>query len=120
MKIEEAKKICNDFIEENKSRKIILHTAIETVLQALDRNSAGNIEVTDEKINELDSLILQIEEHRKHRSLSDIYLREHECNTREDIGVGEYAYGIVLVPEDWVLPYLKELSNIWEKKLEKK
>lgn len=96
-------------------------SAIETVLQALDRNeNTGDIEVTDEKINELDSLILQIEEHRKHRSLSDIYLREHECNTREDIGVGEYAYGIVLVPEDWVLPYLKELSNIWEKKLEKK
>lgn len=95
-------------------------SAIETVLQALDRNSAGDIEVTDEKINELDSLILQIEEHRKHRSLSDTYLREHGRNTREDIGVGEYAYGIVLVPEDWVLPYLKELSNIWEKKLEKK
>lgn len=95
--------------------------AIGNVLQALDRNSAGDIEVTDEKINELDSLILQIEEHRKHRSLSDTYLREHERNTREDIGIGEYAYGIVLVPEDWVLPYLKELSNIlWEKKLEKK
>lgn len=93
--------------------------AIGNVLQALDRNSAGDIEVTDEKINELDSLILQIEEHSKHRSLSDTYLREHECNTREDIGVGEYAYGIVLVPEDWVLPYLKELSNIWKNKLEK-
>lgn len=91
--------------------------AIGNVLQALDRNSAGDIEVTDEKINELDSLILQIEEHSKHRSLSDTYLREHECNTREDIGVGEYAYGIVLVPEDWVLPYLKELSNIWKNKL---
>ena len=93
--------------------------AIGNVLQALDRNSAGDIEVTDEKINELDSLILQIEEHSKHRSLSDTYLREHECNTREDIGIGEYAYGIVLVPEDWVLPYLEELSNIWKNKLEK-
>ena len=94
--------------------------AIGNVLQALDRNSAGDIEVTDEKINELDSLILQIEERSKHKSLSDTYLKEHEYNTREDIGVGEYAYGIVLVPEDWVLPYLKELSNIWKKKLEKK
>ncbi len=78
------------------------------------------IEVTDEKINELDSLILQIEEHAKARSLSEEYLKAHEYNTREDIGVGEYAYGIVLIPEYWVLPYLKELSNIWEKKLEKK
>lgn len=77
-------------------------------------------EVTDEKINELDSLILQIEEHAKARSLSEEYLREHEHNTREDIGVGEYAYGIVLVPEYWVLPYLKELSNIWENKLKEK
>lgn len=73
--------------------------------------------ITDEKLNKLDSLILQIEEHSKHRSLSDTYLKEHECNTREDIGIGEYAYGIVLVPEDWVLPYLKKLRNIWEKEL---
>ena len=35
MEIEEAIKICEDFIEENKDRKIILHTAIRTVLQAL-------------------------------------------------------------------------------------
>lgn len=129
MKIEEAKNQCKSFIrylktdlrDESNEDNFLLLEAIETVLQALDRNeNTEDIEVTDEKINELDSLILQIEEHRKHRSLSDTYLREHECNTREDIGIGEYAYGIVLVPEDWVLPYLKELSNIWEKKLEKK
>lgn len=127
MKIEKAKEVLKKHIENVKDDYIISDycencgniQAIETVLQALDRNSAGDIEVTDEKINELDSLILQIEEHSKHRSLSDTYLREHECNTREDIGIGEYAYGIVLVPEDWVLPYLKELSNIWKNKLEK-
>lgn len=75
--------------------------------------------ITDEKVNKLDNLILQIEEHSRHKSLPDTYLKEHEFNTREDIGIGEYAYGIVLVPEDWVLPYLKELSKIWEKKISK-
>lgn len=83
-------------------------------------NKLNNIEITDEKINELDSLILQIEENAKAKSLSDRYLEEHNHNTREELGIGEYVYGIVLVPEDWVLPYLKELSNIWEKELEKK
>ena len=77
-------------------------------------------QITDERLHELDSLIFQIEEHKKHESLSEEYLKAHEYNTREDIGVGEYAYGIVLIPEDFVLPYLKELSNIWEKELEKK
>ena len=76
-------------------------------------------EVLDEKINELDSLISEIEEYSRAKSLSDTYLREYGRDTREDIGIGEYAYGIVLVPEDWVLPYLKELSNIWKNKLEK-
>lgn len=76
-------------------------------------------EITDEKLCNLNSLIFQLEEYSKRKSLSDTYLKEHEYNTREDIGIGEYAYGIVLVPEDWVLPYLKELSKIWNKKLSK-
>lgn len=88
-------------------------------IKIINKIDTKDIKVTDEKINELDSLILQIEEYSKRKSLSDTYLREHECNTREDIGIGEYAYGIVLVPEDWVLPYLKELSNIWKNKLGK-
>ena len=36
MELEEAKKICQDFIDENKNRRIILHTAIETIVQALE------------------------------------------------------------------------------------
>lgn len=36
-------------------------------------------------------------------------MKEHGYLTRENIGIGEHAYGIVMVPEDWVLPYLKEL-----------
>ena len=53
-------------------------------------------------------LIEAIESKANSKSLSDGWLREHENSTREDVGIGEYAYGIVMVPEDWVLPYLKE------------
>lgn len=73
--------------------------------------------ITEEQLNNLDNLIFQIKEHSNARSLSDEYLKANEYNTREDIGIGEYAYGIVLIPEDWVLPYLEELRNIWKKKL---
>ena len=75
------------------------------------------ITLLNERLFDLDNLIFNIEAHSKARGLSDEYLKAHEYNTREDVGVGEYAYGIILVPEDWVLPYLKELSNIWEKEL---
>lgn len=54
-------------------------------------------------------LIESIESKAKSKSLSDGWLKEHGNSTREDVGIGEYAYGIVMVPEDWVLPYIKEL-----------
>lgn len=54
-------------------------------------------------------LIEAIESKANSKSLSDGWLREHGKSTREDVGIGEYAYGIVMVPEDWVLLYLKEL-----------
>lgn len=53
-------------------------------------------------------LIEAIESKANSKSFSDGWLREHGNSTREDVGIGEYAYGIVMVPEDWVLPYLKE------------
>ena len=59
----------------------------------------------------LNILIEAIEYESKNKSLSDGWLREHGHNTREDVGIGEYAYGIVMVPEDWVLPYLKQLRG---------
>lgn len=59
----------------------------------------------------LNILIDAIEYEIKKKSLSDGWLREHGHNTREDVGIGEYAYGIVMVPEDWVLPYLKQLRG---------
>lgn len=56
-------------------------------------------------------LIEAIESKSERKSLSDGWLREHGHNTREDVGTREYAYGIVMVPEDWVLPYLKQLRG---------
>ena len=88
------------------------------------RKEAGKVNkeektLLNERWFDLENLIFQIEEHSKSRGLSDEYLKAHEHNTREDIGIGEYAYGIILVPEEWVLPYLKELRNIWEEELNK-
>lgn len=61
------------------------------------------------KPENLRQLIEAIESKSQSKSLSDGWLEEHGHGTREDVGIGEYAYGIVMVPEDWVLPYLKEL-----------
>ena len=58
-------------------------------------------------LKKLQELIKEIETKRSSRSLSDEYLSDHNCSTRDDVGIGEYAYGIVMIPEDWVLPYLK-------------
>lgn len=60
-----------------------------------------------EKPVNLRCLIEAIESESQRKSLSDEWLEEHGHSTREDVGIGEYAYGIVMVPEDWVLPYLK-------------
>lgn len=60
----------------------------------------------------LNELIKKIEETNDCKSLSDEYLAEHGCSTREDIGIDEYSYGIVMCPVDWVLPYLKELVEL--------
>ena len=73
------------------------------------------IEISLEKLH---SLIEEIEIKSQSRSLSDEYLLDHNCSTREDIGIGEYSYGIVMIPEDWVLPYLKYLEQNLKKKME--
>lgn len=61
------------------------------------------------KPENLRRLIEAIESESRRKSLSDGWLEEHGHSTRENVGIGEYAYGIVMVPEEWVLPYLKEL-----------
>lgn len=69
-----------------------------------------------EKEEILNKIIEEIENKDRKKGLSDKYLSEHGYMTREDIGIGEYSYGIITIPEDWVLPYLKELKEIWKKK----
>jgi hypothetical protein len=40
----------------------------------------------------------------KHKALSDSFLNEAGLETRENIGIGgDYAYGIVLMPDELVL-----------------
>ena len=68
------------------------------------------------KEQSLNKLIEQIEEKDKLRGLPDTYLREHRYMTRDEIGIGEYAYGIIMIPIDFVLPFLKELKEIWKNK----
>lgn len=63
------------------------------------------------KEQKLDELIKEIEKKDKARGLSDEYLREHHYMTREELGIGEYSYGVIMIPTDFVLDYLKELQE---------
>jgi len=62
----------------------------------------------------LDELIEKIEEINDNRSLSDEYLKQNGFTTREEYGIGEYSYGIVTIPVDWVLPYFSVIKKIIE------
>lgn len=64
----------------------------------------------EEMENELDYILREMEEKMHNRDLSDDYLREHNLSTREEIGIGEYAYGITMIPCKWVYPYLVKLQ----------
>lgn len=60
----------------------------------------------------LDKLINEMKEAINSRDLSDEFLKERGCPTRNEVGIGEYSYGITMVPADWVLPYLEQLQKI--------
>ena len=62
----------------------------------------------------LDKLIEIIEFANQNRALSDEYLRDNGHYAREDYDsiVGEYAYGIVFVMVDYILPYLKQVQQL--------
>lgn len=77
MNLEEAIKICNNFVEENKSQKIILHKAIETALQALE-NSIPK-EVIEKKIEELQEKLKHYEEYSKLNMLEKINVDIVDC-----------------------------------------
>ena len=65
-------------------------------------------------ITKLNDFIEQIEQANKRYSLSDQYLEENNHLTRDEIGIGEMSYGIVMIPVDWILPYLKQLKDLKE------
>lgn len=65
-------------------------------------------------ITKLNDLIEQIEQANKRYSLSDQYLEENNHLTRDEVGIGEMSYGIVTIPVDCVLPYLKQLKDLKE------
>ena len=60
----------------------------------------------------LDELIKEMEGKMKNRDLSDEYLRENGLSTREEIGIGEYSYGITMIPCSWVYNYLLKLQKL--------
>lgn len=60
----------------------------------------------------LDDLLNEMSEKMRNRDLSDEYLREHDNSTREEIGIGEYAYGITMIPCEWVYEYLSDYKRV--------
>ena len=65
------------------------------------------------ELDGLEELIKQIKVVYDSRSLSDEYLKENDCMTREECYVAEeHPYGIVTVISDYVLPYLEQLQIV--------
>ena len=64
---------------------------------------------------ELDDLIETMKIRMESKDLSDSYLDGVGQPTREEIGIGEYAYGITMIPCAWVYPFLLELKKIKDK-----
>ena len=60
----------------------------------------------------LKELINTIKTYKSRYDLSDDYLAEKGCSTREDNKIGEYIYGMTHVLADEVLPYLEELRDL--------
>lgn len=61
----------------------------------------------------LKAIIEKIKEVDEKRALSDKFLFENNrAATRIEIGISEQSYGVVMIPVDWILPYLEELRNI--------
>ena len=62
----------------------------------------------DKNCIELEDLISEIEDVMTYRELSTEYLKEHGLDTGS---IGEYIYGVTMVPAKYVLPYLYELDK---------
>ena len=65
----------------------------------------------------LDELLEKIDELQNNKALSDEFLIDRGCRTRDEIGIGEYSYGIIMMPVDFIFPYLEELRDIKKEKI---
>ena len=64
-------------------------------------------------MRDLKELVKEMQEVSDRRDLTDKYLAETGRGpTREQTGMGDYAYGITFVPISWVLPHLERLMEI--------
>ena len=70
---------------------------------------------TDMEEMELNKILEQMKSKMNNRDLSDEYLKQNGNSTRREIGIGEYAYGITMIPCSWVYPYLKNIEQLQNK-----
>ena len=67
------------------------------------------------KLESLNNLIEFIKSTDNHQALSDNYLKENNCATRNEYNPAqEWGYGIVWVIADYVLPYLEQIKAMQE------
>ena len=60
----------------------------------------------------LHELIVTIEECMERNELSDEYLDKTGNMTHDEYGIGEYGYGIVTIPCQFVIEHLKRLEQM--------
>lgn len=70
-------------------------------------------------MDDLKELIKEMREKMQRWDLPDEYLSEHNLSTRDEVGIGEYSYGITMIPCKWVVKYLEELKELKSKFNEK-
>ena len=67
----------------------------------------------DKELEFLKTIIEEMETKINKYDLSDKYLKDNDKPTREEIGIGEYAYGITMIPCSWVIKFLKSFIIMW-------
>ena len=67
----------------------------------------------------LDDLLKEMKEKMQSRDLSDKYLDENGKTTRTEMGIGEYSYGITMVPCEWVYDFLSDYKRVLNENEEK-
>lgn len=63
-------------------------------------------------MRDLEDLIKDIRSSMSARDLSDGYLSENGNSTRDEIGIGEYSYGISMIPCSWVIKHLENYLKL--------